>query len=374
MLTKRVFLLMGTATLAVIVSHTAGFGQVALLEWRDRYRPVTEPSFNPFGSPQYYVLLCVRQLIVWCVPAFLFVSGFFVAYAARGTRGAYTWKMAGGRVTGLFFPYFFWCCVWFILDAFRGITFTPIEYFTKLVTGTADNYGSYFFVIVLAQLYLLSPLLVPMAKARPRLLLLALALLQAATLGLQYWTHFASRSPALTAIVRATSPSWLLFDWAFFFPLGLVCGLEVACFRRWLDRYRPVILPATIVLGLAAIVEPEAIYRLAGVDWRWSPYTISAACYSVGFILCFLAFDQVPIPLQRAIQQIGQKSYAIYLIHLRAIHLVARLIYGFLPALLAYQVTILGSILFASGLIIPLMIIATVAKSPARRYYRFIFG
>jgi membrane-bound acyltransferase YfiQ involved in biofilm formation len=373
-MTKRVFLLMGIAMLAVIVSHTAGFAQVALLEWRDRYRPATELSFDPFGSPQYYVLLCVRQLIVWAVPAFFFVSGFFVAYAAHGTRGAYTWKMAGRRVTDLLTPYLVWSGIWFVLDAFRGITFTPIEYLVKLVTGTADNYGAYFFVIVLVQLYLLSPLLVPVARVRPRLVLLASALLQAATLGLQYWVYFASRSPALIAIVRATSPSWLLFHWAFFFPLGLVCGLEGARFRRWLGRCSPVILPATIVLGLAAIVEPEAIYRLTGVDWRWSLYSISATCYSVGFILCFLAFDQAPIPFARAIQQIGRKSYPIYLIHMRAIHLVARLMYGFVPSLLAYQVTILSPILFASGLFIPLLIIASVAKSPARRYYRYVFG
>jgi hypothetical protein len=51
----------------------------------------------------------------------------------------------------------------------------------------------------------------------------------------------------------------------------------------------------------------------------------------------------------------------------------ARAIYHFLPALLGYQI-VFQPILYAAGLGIPLLLMALVRHSPARRFYAYQFG
>ena len=91
-MTKRVFLLNGLAIVAVVCNHAASWGYTALFWWTDRYRPVTVPNYDQLGSLSYWAIVVVRQLTVFSLPAFLFVSGFFVAYASRGNRSSLTWR------------------------------------------------------------------------------------------------------------------------------------------------------------------------------------------------------------------------------------------------------------------------------------------
>jgi peptidoglycan/LPS O-acetylase OafA/YrhL len=93
----------------------------------------------------------------------------------------------------------------------------------------------------------------------------------------------------------------------------------------------------------------------------------------VAFILLFLAFDQISLPFTRAIDWIGTRSYGIYLLHPKVTELAARVIYHIAPWLLAHQV-LYQPVLVASGLGIPLLFMTGVAKSPARKFYRYLFG
>jgi len=160
-MTKRLLLLNGLAILAVVCNHAAGWGYTAMFWWTDRYRPVSTPNFDQLGSFSYYGLSVLRQITVFSVPAFLFASGYFVAYAARG-RSAPSWKMVKVRLTNLLIPYVIWSAVIFVGDALQGITHAPVEYLERQVSGGADE--PYLYVPLLYQFYLLSPLVVPMAK------------------------------------------------------------------------------------------------------------------------------------------------------------------------------------------------------------------
>jgi peptidoglycan/LPS O-acetylase OafA/YrhL len=121
------------------------------------------------------------------------------------------------------------------------------------------------------------------------------------------------------------------------------------------------------------VVEPEVIYRSTGTDWRGGPLVISGSLYAVAFIPCFLAFHELPIPLSGIFNQLGKKSYGIYLIHPTVLEFVARLIQQFLPWMLAYQV-LFQPVLVVSAIGAPVLLMATVARSPARRAYRYLFG
>ncbi len=170
-MTRRVFLLMGLAILAVILSHAAGWGQIAMFNWADRTRPVIAPNYDLVGTLDDYILLVIRQITAFAVPAFLFCSGFFVAFAARSNRGVFTWRMVRVRLVNLLIPYLIWSVLWYGLDTVQGHGYPPGKFLTNLVTGMTDGSGSYYFVPLVCQFYILSPFIMRLAKSRPRMLL-----------------------------------------------------------------------------------------------------------------------------------------------------------------------------------------------------------
>ena len=369
-MSRRLFLLNGLAILAVVCNHAAGWGFTAMFWWTHQYRPVSSPNFDQLSTLPYYALLVVKQLTVFSVPAFLFVSGFFVAYAARGSQSTLNWKMVRVRITNLLVPYVIWSLVIFSGDFLQGITYAPAEYLKRVAFGGATS--AYFYVPLLFQFYLLSPLVVPIAKARARLLLFVSALVQLGVISLRYLDLFGADIPGLIQMRRMT-PSWLFVKWAFFFAFGVVSSFHLQQLKQWLARVKWGLLVAVVVLGSLAILETEVIYRSTGEDWRGNPLTISASLFAVTFILCFLAFDKVSIPFSKTIYQLGNKTYGIYLLHPKALELVARVTYHIAPWILGHQF-LFQPLLIIFGMGGPLLFMTAVARSPARRSYRYLFG
>jgi len=342
--------------------------------WTDRYRPVTTPNYDQFGTPGYYGLAAVQKLAVFCVPAFLFTSGFFIAYAARSSRSTLNWKMVKVRIRNLLVPYLIWSGVIFLGDFLQGITYAPVEYLRQLAFG--EVVAPYFYIPLLCQLYLLSPLLVPMAKTRGRQLLFVSMLVLLSVLSLRYlgiYGEFAGVEMPVVDRLTALLPPCSFLRLIFFFVFGILASFHLRQFKQWLARLKWILLPATVVLGLLAIFETDVIYRSTGVDYRGSSLTVFASLYALSFILCFLAFDKVRIPFAKHLYQLGSRSYGIYLLHPTVLKFVARFLQKFAPWILAYQMLYLPVliILAAGG---PLVFMKCVAKSPVRRSYRYLFG
>ena len=76
---RQIPILRGLAILAVVYNHATGWGYTAMFWWADRYRQVGSlPNYDQMGSLPYYVLAVIQQLAQFSVPAFLFISGFFI--------------------------------------------------------------------------------------------------------------------------------------------------------------------------------------------------------------------------------------------------------------------------------------------------------
>lgn len=362
--------LSGLAILAVVCNHAAGWGFTAMFWWTDSYRPVAVPDFAQLGTLPYYVLLSIQQLAVFAVPSFLFISGFFVAYAARGSQSGLSWKTVLTRIRNLLIPYAIWSCVIFAGDAIQGHVYAPVEYLEKLLFGKATD--AYFYVPLLCQFYLLSPLLIPIARTRGKQVLLISALLQLVALGARYVTAYGAETPFAAWIVTVT-PAWFFPGWAFFFALGVVSGLHVARLRQLLGQLKWGLLIAVTGLGVASILEPQAPLHATGVDWGRSLHSVSSHLYAVAFILCFLAFYDVSIPGSRIVAQLGKNSYGIYLLHPPLLEFIARSIRQLTPWVLAYQVPFFV-LLVVLGVAGPVLLMYTVRRSPARRSYHYLFG
>jgi membrane-bound acyltransferase YfiQ involved in biofilm formation len=224
-------------------------------------------------------------------------------------------------------------------------------------------------VPLLFQFYLLSPFIARWSKVRSSQLLLVSALIQLMVTGLLYLRLFRVVLPD----VRRLS-DWVFIWWAFYFPLGVVCGFHFQLVRQWLSRFKWELLTATVALGVLSIIESEVLYNLTqDYGWARGVSKFSTFLYAVAFILLFLAFDKISLPFARTIDWIGIRSYGIYLLHPKVVEFAARVIYYIAPWLLAHQV-LYQPVLVASGLGIPLLFMAGVAKSPARKFYRYLFG
>lgn len=371
-MTRRVFLLMGLAILAVILSHAAGWGQIAMFNWADRVRPVTVPNYDLVGTLDDYTLLLIRQITAFAVPAFLFCSGFFVTFAARSNHGEFSWRMVRVRLINLLIPYLIWSALWYGLDILQGRSYSPGDFAMDLIAGEAAG-GSYYFVPLVCQFYLMSPFIMRLARSRPRALLAAASGVQLLAFGFKYLEILKIDAPGISLFSWITT-HWLFFLWAVYFPLGVVCALYSERIRKAAERHARKLIAALIFSLLLAILEPELIYRLLNVEIRFVPLTIPPALYSLVFVFTFVMLDRIKIPSANKLYHLGGKSYGIYLIHLKAMELVARLIRYFIPVLLNFPVTVIMPVTFAVGLVVPLVLMRFVAQTRLRRTYRYLFG
>ncbi|MFW6116591.1 MAG: acyltransferase family protein, partial [bacterium] len=337
-----------------------------LFQWADRYRPVAVPNYDQLGTLPYYVLVAIKCLSSFSVPAFLFVSGFFIAYSARGSHSALNWNMVRLRLQNLVVPYVIWSVVIFVGDALQGVVYSPGQYLSRLALGGA--HPVYFYIPLICQFYVLSPWVVRVARARPRWLLLGSALLQVAVLSLRYLIVFDVDVPSLH---RATD---LLFPmYALFFASGVVSGFHLESLKVWLSRAKWYLLAAAFVLGALALGESELVYRLTGVRRGAGPTTIPATLYAVALILCWLAFDRLALRFSKGLYQLGRAVFGIYLLHPKVLEFVARVVQKFTPWMLAHQVLFQPTLIVAA-LGVPLLFMTIVGKSPGRRFYRHLFG
>ena len=115
MTSKKLLILNGLAIIAVPLHHAAAYGLQAMFYWTDRYRPVSVPNFDQINSISYYVTTAIRQLDAFSVPAFLFISGYFIAFMARGEKSEVTWSLVTARVKTLLPPFLIWTVIRYAL-------------------------------------------------------------------------------------------------------------------------------------------------------------------------------------------------------------------------------------------------------------------
>lgn len=366
---RRLLYLNGIAILSVILFHATGQGFVAVFAWAHRYAPGAAP-YAQMGSPSYYALRLIEQVVVVAIPAFLFVSGFFMAVAAGRTRATVSWQTVFNRIKYLVAPYLVWTVVALVLALAQGKRFSIGDLVAILLTGRISPV--LYYVPLLCQFYLLSPWLVRAARADWKLLLALAAALQIAVQLTPYPTFWgldlASKQQLLNLV-----PKWLFLARIFWFTLGIVVGFHLDLFKRALARVRWPLLVLTLILIPLGVAEWEIYVHLSGVDWLAHRETLLDSVYALGFLGCFVAFDRARLPLEDAIGALGARSYGIYLTHALVMENIARVLYHAAPTLLAYQ-SLLQPILIVSGLGLPLLAMAIVRRMSVARFYVYLFG
>lgn len=366
---KRLLYLNGLAVLTVILYHSSAWGFIAMFFWTDQYRPVDVPNFDQLGSLPYFALRGIEQLIIYGIPAFLFVSGFFIAISTRRTETTIGWKLIFSRIKNLVIPFLIWSVLILGLEILQGARFTALELIRTILLGQTTE--AYYFVPVLVQLYILAPFLVPLARRNWKLLLFAAGLLQLVVLLLRY-AMILDFDTALEPLLFLTR-SWFFPGFIFWFVMGIVVGFHLDKFKAQLTRFRWLFVAGLVVFFIIGMVEWELLLRASGEAWIGPRETLIDNFYAGFFLLTFLAFSDIQLPLPGRMSTLGTRSYGIYLAHSPVLEYTARVVYNVAPIILGYQI-LFQPILYAAGLGIPLLLMALVNRSPLRRYYSYLFG
>jgi surface polysaccharide O-acyltransferase-like enzyme len=358
---RRLLLLNGLAAIAVPIHHAAAYGLLAMFQWTDRYRPVTVPNYDQLGSPAYYMFILLRLLMSFAVPAFLFISGFYIAFMARGNQGTIKWGMVTPRIKILVIPFILWT-----LFRYAMLRHVP--------TSLDDLFDPYHYIPLLFQFYLLSPLIVPLAKKRWKLLLSVAALYQLAILGLRYLSIFGLDIFGQFQILKLLPRWFFLGNQTIWFPFGVVAGLHLPKFSQRLAQLKWYLLIAVLMFGFLSMVEYELIDRFVGEEWIGPTFGgITRILYAGAFILFILAFDGIPSLISKKISELSPKSLGIYMANIPAIYVIALMLYKLMPWALGYHFLYWG-LLFTAGLAGPLLLMELVRRTPARKGYRYFFG
>jgi peptidoglycan/LPS O-acetylase OafA/YrhL len=367
---RRLLMLNGIAIVCVVLFHASGWGFTAMFSWAHRYLPVTSPNYDQVGSLSYYGLRLVEQLAQFSIPAFLFVSGFFVAFMTGKKRETVAWSVIASRIKFLIIPYLVWSALLIVGGLLQGRSYTAASLLRMVLTGSTNP--AYYFVPLLIQFYLISPLLIPLVRKRGWLLLALTGLMQIFVYAIQYPVVTGSDNALLLGAAQLL-PKWFFMMRIFWFTLGIFVGFHLADIRGWLVRLRPLLLALLPVLFVIGFFEWEALVRLSGQPWIETRETLVDGLYALVFLLVFIAYSDNNLPVSKPLEELGSRSFGIYLVHSPVMEYFSRAVYHFIPALLGAQI-LLQPMLIGLGLLVPLVFMYLVRRSPARPYYAYLFG
>ena len=228
--------LSGLAMLLIVLNHTIEMGTKTPLRY----------GFAPLEGAPLVILSFVQALGFFAVPTFLFISGTFVSYAARGEPPKLTAKFLTGSVAHIGWPYLFWSAVFYVLVFVQlGERYSPKGYVKNLIVGYPFH-----FIPMLVLCYVVSPLLV---RAARRHALALMAVLGAGQLLLLTLVH-TKFLPGGMEILVPPVVGHTLAVWAVYFPLGLVYGMRTRELLPWLQRNRWVLLALAIAMFIGGFL------------------------------------------------------------------------------------------------------------------------
>ena len=293
----------GLAILTVLFIHVSG-----------HFLPALHPPKSP-TSPgwAWYALAVLNQDGQWAVPCFLMLSAFVNALSLA--RGNDVGRYAKRRALTALLPYVLWSGVYIVVNSLLSHRpFPGLLHVAKLLlTGTA-HFHLYFFVLVL-EMYVLLPLLVPLFGRRPPFWAVAggVVALQAAVYGLNRYVFLHRFQTTILWDILPVALGLWLFGQAARWP-------EI--FRRGVWGAGAVTLAAGAVytpLAIAAML-PRAHINTAEYQFGQWGYTAGAS-----FLALALAGALGRGWLTSLLGYLGAESLAVYVMHPLAILILDKL-------------------------------------------------
>jgi len=257
------------------------------------------------GSPYSPAFVYYRQLLNFSVPLFFFIAGHWSSKARIESLKDYA-NFLSGRLSRILVPYFFWSAILFGYAAYCSGSIDLYQTVFKLFTGGACL--GYYFVIAIAQVYILTPVLQYINRRFGWYGFSAVVVFGLAMYFILYLSRYFK--------VIGSLPQMLSFyTWIIYYEIGLFLPGRYAetIISRKFRVYIHLAVPVSLVILLMEI--SFMLSQGNRLDFVVSPVKYSTLLYSVCIILMFLSYKDAFSRLPKLIHKLGYYSYGIYLIH-----------------------------------------------------------
>lgn len=324
-------------------------------------------QFMP-GEVWGYLFVIFDQIGKFAIPAFMFIAGYFIAYAASGGKRDLSWQIVRARIVGLLWPWLIWSFILMVGRSFQGQSISAAEFLRVLVI-------QYYFIPLLISYYLLAPLAVRWARSNTRLFLVGAAVTQLLAMALFYARVYYPDFLGVKSWVDLGPLQYLRF--AFYFPFGIVCGMFPRMVKNSLTRFRSILPWLTLFFFGLAVIEASVVYNLGGDVWPigGDQTKLSSVLFSTALGFCFIVFDKLTLPpnLNRTVKKLGTHSYGLYLCHYVFLGIIATVIERAVPWV-ASQGWLFLPVLFVLIIVLSMLLMEGIARLPTKRFYRYLFG
>jgi surface polysaccharide O-acyltransferase-like enzyme len=269
------------------------------------------------GSPYSPAFVYYRQLLNFSVPLFFFIAGYWSSKAKIESLRDYT-HFLSGRLSRVLVPYFFWSAIWLGYAAYRSGSIDFYQIVFKLFTGGACL--GYYFVIAIAQIYVLTPVLQYINRRFEWYGFAVITIFGLAAFFLLYLSKY-------FGVIGHLPWALPFYSWIIYYEIGLF--LPARCAQTITSPkfrfYVYLVFPVSLLILLM-----ETFFMLYGdgrLDFALNPIKYSTLLYCVCIILMFFSFKDIfsrlPVKL---IYQLGYYSYGIYLVHVMILNQTATFI------------------------------------------------
>ena len=326
---------------------------------------ITHAGFSALRD-RTILFVSIDTLQLFCVPAFLILSGFFLTNKLENQNNPTL--VLKKRLSKIIPPYLFWSVALYILNNLGDLKkFDLIALIRDILTGSVVP--PYYFIVVIIQCYGWWWLLVKLNFLEPRKILGLGLIIQTIFTILFYLTALKYISIPLPLMER-----WI-FSWILPFSTGLFLGSSYNRIQPVLERRKMLILGATILFFIASVCEYYLISQVNSNGWFLrSFFKLSSQGYAIFFVLSILAFSKsiaLPSRLSGLVKILAAYSFPIYFLDSTVVKYVALVYYKFIdPAdpLLKLSFLVTGTLLVCAA------IIYLLQKVLPRKYSPYILG
>ena len=320
------------------------------------------------GTPEYHALFALRQLALFAVPMFVFVSGFVRAYGVAQGKPV-QWKSIF-RWVGALIPPFIIGLLTIVLAYFGPVLLTRSRAIRlEEIIGTYDFVA---FIPIAIEFYLLFPLIVRLAKRSPVALLIGAAVIQSSVIAAWYLSHGGTSFAAMLGRYASFS-EYHFWSRMMYFCGGVVIGLYHTTLLPKLVQRRGWLVGLVVLFGAWAVVEMERMSSLNAPGTLFaSQFLIPAVAYFMCLSLLVASWGQAWRG-QQVWLTVGQRSLGIYILQWSVLFTLGRIAAALVPQLM-FQSLLFFLMLCLVALVAPLLVSFALARLKLERWHRYIFG
>lgn len=265
------------------------------------------------SSLQYFVVYSPWKLFQFVTQAFVFLSGVKLFYGSREIKSVPRFYFL--RLRRVLVPYLVWVCIYYAYFIFIGwYGFSPYALLHYIACG--DLASHFYFVIIITQMYLLTPLL----KRLFRSVSPWLCTLYALFISILFGEHLPQLLSLISPSLSFAYNDRLFTTYLFYFVAGAAVGENYNAVISALRRSRGLVY--TAFFAFAALDLSLSYLMSCGRIYFGCAYVLHFA-YSVSAIAATLcassAFAQKHETLPHAIKLADSSSYMLYLSHILVI-------------------------------------------------------